>query len=332
MSNRTKMDRIEVNQSDTNMILTVTPDPVLDKIYFIDEWLSSSVMHAHKTILSVGGKGLDSSVALSHLHQESIALCFLAGETGKQLSSLVNQYGIQSKPTWVDGETRCATIIAEQKHQRHTHLFSGGISVSDKHLEQFTQQFHQELENTEWIITGGIFPASLPQDFFVMLIQLAHQAGVKVLIDSHSQYIKPTLSEKPDVLKMNWKEFEWTFDAHSNSIEELILQAEQVYRQSPMESLVITCGAQGILAFTPAGIFHAIPPTLQVVNAAGAGDAASAALVWRLNQGEAWSEALRWAGAVSAAVVLTEGTADLHYRDVQDLLPEITLNEIPRKK
>ena len=135
---------------------------------------------------------------------------------------------------------------------------------------------------------------------------------------------------KPDVLKMNWKEFEWTFDAHSNSIEELILHAEQVYAQFPMEALVITCGAQGILAFTQTGFFHALPPSMQVVNAAGAGDAGSAALVWRLCQGEAWSEALRWAAAVSAAVVLTEGTADLNYTDVLKILPNITQKEILR--
>ena len=308
------------------MILTVTPDPVLDNIFFIDEWLPSSVMHAQKTVFSVGGKGLDASVALSHLEQPNTALCFLAGETGLSLSQLLKKYNILNNPVWVSGETRRATIISERTHQRHTHLFSGGISVSADHLQEFLSKFHQELKHTQWVITGGIFPASLPVDFFTQLIRSSEQAGSRILIDSHSQYIQPALAETFTILKMNWKEFEWTFETQASSMDMLISQAAQIYNSHQFQALVITCGAQGILAFSPDGIYHSIPPTLEIVNAAGAGDAASAALVWQLAKGESWADALRWATAVSAAVVLTEGTADLKYEDAMQILPEVTLD------
>jgi 1-phosphofructokinase family hexose kinase len=310
------------------MILTVTPDPVVDKVFIIDEWLPSSVMHAKKVVTSVGGKGLDASVALRHLGEETTALSFLAGENGQQLSSLVENYGIHSQPIWVSGETRCANIVAEQKHQRHSHLFSGGISVNASLLDKLLEDLDQQLEQTNWLLTGGIFPSSLPPDFFAILTQHAHQTKTKILIDAHSEYIRPSISSKPDVIKMNRKEFEWTFDTEVPTFNELIFQAGNIYEKAKLNALVITCGADGILAFTTEGIIHAHPPSLQVINAAGAGDAASAAIAWRRNLGDNWEIALQWAASASAAVVLTEGTADLLLDDVMKIFPEVTTNII----
>ena len=47
------------------MILTLTPNAALDRLLFIDEFKPGTVMRPQKMIDKVGGKGLDSSVALS---------------------------------------------------------------------------------------------------------------------------------------------------------------------------------------------------------------------------------------------------------------------------
>ena len=313
------------------MILSVTPDPVLDKIFFIDEWIPSSVMHAKKVKISVGGKGLDASVALRHLGEETLAISFLAGKTGQQLSALINRYGIQSRPIWVAGETRCANIVAEQTHQRHSHLFSGGISVNTPQLKKLLDDLDQQLIQSNWLLTGGIFPSSLPSDFFGTLTLRAHKAGAKILIDAHSQFLHPVIAFKPDIIKMNRKEFEWTFETKGLTFDELILQARTIYDKHQMNALVLTCGAEGILAFTSEGVIHAHPPSLQVINAAGAGDAASAAIAWRLNLGDSWESTMRWAASASAAVVLTEGTADLLLDDVMRIFPEVTIENISER-
>ena len=89
-----------------------------------------------------------------------------------------------------------------------------------------------------------------------------------------------------------------------------------------LRSLVITCGKDGIRAFTPQGVFQAGAPELKAVNAAGAGDAVSAALAYHLMLGEPWAQALKWAAATAAAVVLTEGTAECDPAEVIRLYPE----------
>jgi fructose-1-phosphate kinase PfkB-like protein len=51
-------------------------------------------------------------------------------------------------------------------------------------------------------------------------------------------------------------------------------------------------------------------------------------LAWRFSEGDRWQEALKWAGAVSAAVVLTQGTAECRMEDVKDLLKQVKVNPI----
>src|SRR5512146_619987 len=117
------------------MFLTVTPNPVVDKLLFIEEWRPGETLTSTHQARSVGGKGLDASVAFRHLGQETYGLHFTAGKTGQELLELLAGYGINAEPVWVEGETRTATIIVETAHYRHTHIFSGSLAISPAHQE-----------------------------------------------------------------------------------------------------------------------------------------------------------------------------------------------------
>jgi fructose-1-phosphate kinase PfkB-like protein len=130
------------------------------------------------------------------------------------------------------------------------------------------------------------------------------------------------------VLKTNWDEFAQSFGRAPETLEELAKDADSLVQRFQLPALVVTWGEKGRLAVTPQGAFHARPPAQVVVSAAGAGDAASGALAWRLAEGDPWPQALRWAAAVSAASVLTEGTSDLHMEDVNRIFPEVVVKEL----
>ena len=310
------------------MILTVTPNTALDKVLFIDEWKSGLQMRTTNVVTSVGGKGLDSSVVLRNLGVETVALCFVAGKTGQELLDLVESYGIPPEPVWVDGETRLAHVVVEQHHHRHSHIIAGSLSITPSHCEQLLGKFTQKVAGANYVICAGSLPSGVPDDFYCRMTEIAHQAGVPVLIDSLEAGITGSLPAAPDVLKMNWSEFEQTFQQRADTLEALVERLWAVYRANNLPALLVTCAADGILAFTPHGAFHVSAPRQVAVNAAGAGDAASSGLVWRLSLGESWLEALRWSAAVSAAAVLTEGTADCRMEDILKILPEVDLKPL----
>ena len=312
------------------MILTVTLNSAIDKVLLIDEFTPGFPMQAKKVIISVGGKGLDSSVVLSHLAVKTVGLTFVAGENGRTLIELLDGYGIIPEAIWVDGETRICYVISEANNGQVSHIKFGELLIEQDHVNQFMQVFTGRLSSCNWLICAGSIPKSLSDSFYGTLVQRAALAGVPTLIDACESAIMDALPFKPAIVKMNWDEFEKTFGITSNRIEDLITAADQVYYQHHLENLVLTCGGEGIIAITREGIYHARAPLQKVVNAAGAGDGVSAALVWRLSLGDRWVEALRWAGATAAAVVLTEGTADCNLREVQNILPDVVVKNLTK--
>jgi 1-phosphofructokinase family hexose kinase len=310
------------------MFLTVTPNTALDKVIFIDEWTPGKPIRTNDYIFCVGGKGLDTSVALRHLGQPTTGLHFTAGKTGQELLELLISYGITPEPVWVGGETRLAHVIAERLHNRHTHVITGSLLVQEEHIEQMLVRLKELLPGAIWLIAGGTMAPGVPGDFYARIIEAASQAGVPSLVDSSGLPMLACLAKPPAVVKMNQDEFCQTFTVEAANMAQLRQLAWQVYRERSLNALVVTCGADGLLGYTNEGCYHVCPPKQVVRSAAGAGDAASAALTWRRSQGDSWYEALRWSGAVSAASVLTAGTADLHMEDAVRILPEVQVEEV----
>ncbi|MEM3432738.1 MAG: hexose kinase [Candidatus Methanomethyliaceae archaeon] len=305
------------------MILTLTPNSALDKVIFIEAWTPGKPMRTTQVVPCVGGKGLDASVTLACLGVETVALAFLAGENGRQLLRLAEQYGIRCEAVWADGETRLAHVIVERRYHRHSHIITGELQIRPEQMARFLECFRHWVRNAQWVICGGSIPPSALQDLYAHILREAEQVGVPVLLDAAGQAVLAAAPHRPTLLKMNRDEFASTFGIQAATLEAWKAAAQQVYRDLHLNALVLTAGRDGLLALTPEGGYRVLVPKQKVVNAAGAGDAASAALAWRLSQGEAWSTALQWAGAVSSASVLTEATAECRMDDVRRLLPQV---------
>ncbi|MDK2980578.1 MAG: 1-phosphofructokinase [Chloroflexota bacterium] len=285
-------------------------------------------MRTNKWAICVGGKGLNSSVVLSQLGVETVGLGFFAGKTGEELVDLLKDYGIIPEPVWVGGHNRIAHVIAEEKTQIHSHVIVGQVEVNEAQKREFVDKFSQRVKQAEYVIFAGSLPPSVNNDFYVELIGIAKAAGKPTLIDSQKQYMLEAIKARPNVVKLNHEEFEWTFDRKVKDLDDLIKQAREVRAEKELESFVITMAKDGMLAFTPQGDYLTKAPLQKSVNAAGAGDSVSSTLAWRFTLGEDWESALKWSGAVSAATVLTERTGDVVMADVERIYKDVTVTKI----
>lgn len=308
--------------------LTVTLNSAVDRVIFIDEFKPESVMRTTRYVTSVGGKGFDTSVVLRHLGADTLAVGFMAGENGRVLQALLENYGIRHDLVWVGGETRIAHVIAETARNRISHVIVGALEIEPSHADALLERIRAGLPGSAWVIGAGSIPPVVRPSLWAEVVRIARAAGVPTLIDSSGPPVFQAVEAGLDILKMNRDEFYSTFSLLPSSWDELVQAARSAAAQLGIRHLIVTCGADGILAFTPEGDFHAVAPLQAAVNAAGAGDAVSAALAWRLAQADEWRDALRWGAAVSAAVVLTEGTADCPIEDVQRLLPQVRVTPL----
>lgn len=310
------------------MFLTVCPNTALDKILFIEEWKTGTPMRTDRIVKSVGGKGLNSAVVLSHLGAETVTIGFFAGEIGKELVDIVEEYGIIVDVVWADGTNRIAHVIVDKKNNEHSHVIAGKTIVNETQKTEFVEHFKSHLKNAEYIIFAGSVPKSMNQDFYTGLIPIAKEAGIPTLIDAQKKVMIEAIKVKPDIVKMNWEEFRWTFEKRSETLEELFVEAQVFQKEKGLKNLVITMSKNGILAVTQEGTYFAKAPLQKPVNAAGAGDAVSSTLAFRLSKGDDWETALRWASAVSAASVLTERTGDFVMADVKKIILQVLVKKI----
>ena len=313
------------------MILTVCPNPAVDKIILVDELHLGATHRVDRLIPCVGGKGLNSAVALHHLGVPLCSIGFFAGENGKELLKIIDAYGFRVEPIWVQGETRVSCVIVERHHPRHTHITIGNLRINDDDRRIFFERFTQKLAQAAYVIFGGSLPSGMGVGFYEEAINHAKAAGIPALIDAVGEPMLRAIKAKPEIVKMNRREFEGTFDCRAASFEDLCTQAKRVYEQLNIKNLVITLGAQGILTLTKAAIYHARCPAQEPLNAAGAGDAVSAVLAWYRAEGKGWLAALKMAAAVSAASVGTIRTADVDLARLEMLLDQVNVQKHENK-
>jgi fructose-1-phosphate kinase PfkB-like protein len=212
---------------------------------------------------------MDASVALRAMKQETLALGFVAGDSGKTLVRLLERYGIQTDLVWVDGETRTAYVIVETQEHRHTHLIVGGYSITTQAYDVLIEHYRSWLPHTRWILAGGSIPEGFPSEGYQRLASIAKENHVPILIDCPGILAREAALAQPTILKMNQSEFFETFGEVLNAHEGLLKAAQAINDIYHLENLVITCGEEGILALTKQGTYQATAPRQIALNAAG---------------------------------------------------------------
>jgi fructose-1-phosphate kinase PfkB-like protein len=152
------------------------------------------------------------------------------------------------------------------------------------------------------------------------------------LLDSSGSGLRSGIAAVPDILKINARELAELAAGEGENLpawsapHQLDALAARLYDhlgQWARSALIITLGAQGVLAVTGGETIYVPAPTVPVVSPAGAGDAVAAGVMWGRRQRQRWVEALRLGVAAAAAVVMNEGTAVCTAQQVADLLPQV---------
>ncbi|BFO22323.1 hypothetical protein SHKM778_87110 [Streptomyces sp. KM77-8] len=95
------------------MILTITPNPSLDRTYEVPSLDRGEVVRATGERVDPGGKGVNVSRAVSAAGRRTVAVLPLGGAPGALVADLLDAQGIEVAPVPVAGATRSNIALAE---------------------------------------------------------------------------------------------------------------------------------------------------------------------------------------------------------------------------
>ncbi len=260
------------------MILTLTPNPCVDKTLFVDSLGLGSINRASKYTCIPGGKGINVSRALKTLGYETKAIVVVGGKTGEHVVDMIrDQDGVECVPVWVAGQTRTITTVLEEDHNRQTPLFEPGSFVTENEYAALKRTFENEINHAKVVTFNGTVSDPAIKELYCELIEIAKSKDVITILDSHGEEFVLGLESGPHMVKPNVVEAERALGQSLDS-DAAKLDALDFFHGKGVETAAISLGAEGLIISRAGTRLRVTPPTIDEVNPVGSGDALVAGL------------------------------------------------------
>ena len=309
------------------MILTVTLNTSIDKLYLMTGIQPETVMRVKEVHNTAGGKGLNVSRIAGKLGEQVAATGFVGGFNGKYLESLVDTPLVRCAFTHVEAETRSCINCWDLSDGKSTEYLEPGAPVTAEDVERFLADFDLELAGADVVTISGSIPAGAPEEIYCDLIRRCRQAGIPVLVDTSGSRLISAVKELPSLIKPNEDEIA-QLTGRSFSGREEAARALMDLHQAGIPWVVLSLGADGALLACDKGVFHGRPPRITPRNTVGCGDSMVAGFAVGFARHLSMAETFRMALAVSAASALSLFTGDFDLADYDRLYPEVSVDKV----
>ena len=289
------------------MIYTVTFNPAIDYVVRLGNPLQpGAVNRAAGEDCVLGGKGINVSGVLAQLGVESVALGFIAGETGAWLERGLTAQGLHTDFIWLEnGMTR---INVKIKAGQETELNGAGPNIPESAMQALEAKL-DALQKDDVLILAGSIPACLPQSTYERLLARLQGRGVRAVVDATQDLLLKVLPYKPFLIKPNNHELSEIVGHELTTDDEIVAAAAGLQAQGARNVLVSMAG-DGALLLDENGAVHRIGcPKGKVVNSVGAGDSMVAGFVAGYLRTGDYRYALRLGTACGSATAFSVGLA-----------------------
>ena len=302
------------------MIYTVTFNPAIDYVVRLDRELKvGDVNRARGEDCVLGGKGINVSGVLAELGCESVALGFVAGETGAWLERGLAAQGL--KTDFVHLEHGMTRINVKIKAEKETELNGAGPDIPEGAMQALETKLDR-LQKDDILILAGSIPASLAQTTYERLLARLEGRGVRAVVDATRDLLVNVLRYRPFLIKPNNHELSEIVGIKLTNDNEVVTAAKMLQEKGARNVLVSMAGDGALLLDEHGGVHRIGCPKGTVVNSVGAGDSMVAGFVAGYQQsGGNYDTALRLGTACGSATAFSLGLATR--QDIEKLLKTI---------
>ncbi len=252
------------------MIVTLTPNPSLDRTVEIDELRRGEVQRATGGRVDPGGKGVNVSRALAANDIATVAVLPSGGPEGAQLAALLAPFGVQTVPVPIGGTVRSNITVAEPDGTT-TKLNEVGPELSADEAAAVERTVVELGTRATWVVGAGSLPRGLGVDFYARLTTALRDCDTKVCIDASGPPLAAAVDAGPDLIKPNAEELAELVGRPLARLADVVEAANEV-RKRGVATVLVSLGGDGALLVSADEVLHGWAAPVRVRSTVGAGD------------------------------------------------------------
>ncbi len=289
------------------MIYTITFNPALDCSFYSSTINLGEMNRISKTLVTVGGKGINVSLLLSNLCVENTALGFVGGFTGNEIVRQLNEAKCVTDFVTVKGESR---INVKINTDTRTELNAEGPTISAEELSEFMDKL-TKVQDGDCVILSGSVPKGVTTSIYGEILETLSDRKVNVVIDASGELLKSCLEYQPFLVKPNRYELAELFDVEIESDNDVIKYASFL-QDVGARNVLVSLDKDGAILLDETGTSHRVAaPDIGEVNSVGSGDSVVAGFVASYLRDGDYAAALKFAVACGTATASMEGLATI---------------------
>jgi tagatose 6-phosphate kinase len=235
--------------------------------------------------------------------------------------------GIELDMIRVEPETRQCITVIDETAGTHTELVEESQPVSASDYQKLLEIVGSRSASAKAVIMSGSLTPGGPKDFYQCCTALSTKANALSVVDAQGEPLLHALQAKPGLVKPNRAELAAS-TGRALTDEAEVRSAMRELHERGAQRVVVTAGKHPALAFDGSTFWKIHAPNITAVNPIGSGDSFTAAMVWRLVQGEDLGQACRWASAAGAANALTMMAGELDRAEVERLVKQARVEKL----
>ena len=322
------------------MIITITPNPSLDRTLEVQALEPGEVNRAHATHVDAGGKGINVTRALCANGLSSVAVFPSGGSDGARLVADLRDGGVAARPVETGADTRSNITVVDGRGAT-TKINAPGAPLTEEATSLLLATLAEEVRlateagETALVVGAGSLPAGAGDDFYVEVARVAAEHGARTVLDTSGAPLRAAVAAGGlTLVKPNEEELAELVGRPLTTVGAVVDAARQVM-ESGVTAVLVSLGAHGALLVTAGTVLWAGGPALVPASTVGAGDVTLAGFLGALVASgpagaggpapldpDTSAAALRQAVAWGRAAVLLPGSAvphphDIHLDDVE---------------
>ena len=251
------------------MIYTVTFNPSLDYIVSVEDFQLGLTNRTSSELMLPGGKGLNVSMVLGNLGQESTALGFIAGFTGQEIIRRVEEMGVKSD--FIPINNGFSRINLKLKSIDGTEINGCGPQISEDMVQKLMQKL-DVLGAEDVLVLAGSIPGSMPDDIYRQIMEKLDGRNILTVVDATKDLLTNVMEYHPFLVKPNNHELGEIFGVSLTTRESVVPYAKKLQEMGAENVLVSMAGEGAVLSAADGRVYSLPAPKGTLINGVGAGD------------------------------------------------------------